>query len=89
MQTLDHEMEVNVGDEKINALVEATDIENEDRSVGVFGRLVTDVKIMIWDGAENHEISRAAYEKITEKEYDRICSILTEMVQQRDLEGDY
>lgn len=90
MVTLDNEMEVNVGEEKIKALVEAIEIEDEDRSVGIFGRIVTIVKIMIWDGAENHEISSAAYEKITEEEYDRVCGILTEMLQNRDMEGyDY
>ena len=90
MQTLDNEMDVKVGDETITALVEATDVEGDDPSVGIFGRLVTDVKIMIWDGAENHEISRAAYEKISEEEYDRVCSVLTGMLQERDMEGpDY
>lgn len=90
MTTLDNEMDVHVGDETITALVEVTDIEGDDPSVGIFGRLVTDVKIMIWDGAENHEISRAAYEKISGKEYDRICSVLTGMLHTRDMEGpDY
>ena len=89
MTTLDNEMDVHVGDETITALVEATDIEGDDPSVGIFGRVVTDVKIRIWDGAKNLEISREAYEKISEEEYDRICSVLTGMLQERDMEPDY